>query len=404
MDEFEGWAADPTGAHDARYYLDGRPTPLVRDGDVETFDVLPAPPPAPPRTGAPASAAAAPAAPSDPPAGGPPPSPPGVGSYWAPPQPPAAPAPVAEVAAWASPASGVPGAAADSFGVGTAVAPGRRRRFAAVGAVAAVLVIVTGLVVALSGGKDAEAVVVGAVTSTMADRTAHITMTGTTSVGSDHVTIVGTGAIDFGRNAMAITASSEVAGAPAQVRVDYVGGTVYESIPGLDQVVPGKSWVSIDLSSLSRVGAQDPDALGAGSNPTAILRVLGEEGNTVVPLGPSTVDGVSVQGYAVTIDPSAIKQRLAHASLPSWMQSLLSKVDFRTASVKVYVDGNGQLRRYTTVMSESVGSAGPVTMDVSMDLTDYGAPVTVTAPPADQVMSLQQLLQMAASQMGGAPS
>src|SRR5579862_960873 len=38
---YEGWAPDPFGAHEVRYFVDGRPTKLVRDGSVEAFDDLP---------------------------------------------------------------------------------------------------------------------------------------------------------------------------------------------------------------------------------------------------------------------------------------------------------------------------------------------------------------------------
>src|ERR1700733_6735194 len=41
MDMYEGWAADPFEAHELRYFVDGLPTKLVRDGLVEGFDDLP---------------------------------------------------------------------------------------------------------------------------------------------------------------------------------------------------------------------------------------------------------------------------------------------------------------------------------------------------------------------------
>jgi hypothetical protein len=39
MDEgLEGWYTDPFGRHEARWISSGRPTPLVRDGNVESHD------------------------------------------------------------------------------------------------------------------------------------------------------------------------------------------------------------------------------------------------------------------------------------------------------------------------------------------------------------------------------
>jgi hypothetical protein len=34
----EGWFSDPFGRHDARWLSDGKPTKLVRDGTVESYD------------------------------------------------------------------------------------------------------------------------------------------------------------------------------------------------------------------------------------------------------------------------------------------------------------------------------------------------------------------------------
>jgi hypothetical protein len=40
-ERFEGWFTDPYAVHDARWLSDGRPTKLVRDGEVESYDEPP---------------------------------------------------------------------------------------------------------------------------------------------------------------------------------------------------------------------------------------------------------------------------------------------------------------------------------------------------------------------------
>jgi hypothetical protein len=42
----QGWYRDPYGVHEDRYFSDGHPTKLVRDGAAESFDP---PPPGPPK-------------------------------------------------------------------------------------------------------------------------------------------------------------------------------------------------------------------------------------------------------------------------------------------------------------------------------------------------------------------
>ncbi len=161
--------------------------------------------------------------------------------------------------------------------------------------------------------------------------------------------------------------------------------------------------MSLDLSSLQSAGAQSSSTFSAGDNPTAMLRLLAQQGNTVVPLGSSTVDGTSVQGYAVTLDPAAIKAELANAKLPSWMTAALSQVDIERTSMKVYVDASGLLRRVGFDITESASSA-KVDVDESLDFSDYGAPVSVSAPPADQVASFEQFIQQAQAAAGSGSS
>jgi hypothetical protein len=38
---YEGWFTDPYAIHEARWFSDGRPTKLVRDGEVESYDEPP---------------------------------------------------------------------------------------------------------------------------------------------------------------------------------------------------------------------------------------------------------------------------------------------------------------------------------------------------------------------------
>ena len=136
-----------------------------------------------------------------------------------------------------------------------------------------------------------------------------------------------------------------------------------------------------------------------------MLRLLAEQGNTVVPLGPSTIDGTVVQGYSVTLNAATIEAQLAHANLPSWMSSALSQINIESVTNNVYVDGSGLLRRYSVSLTESAPSKGTITLDESLDFSDYGAPVSVSAPPAGQVVTFEQFLQAAeAAGSGSSPS
>lgn len=295
---------------------------------------------------------------------------------------------------------------ADTFVGGADPAPVRRPRRRVIAGLAALVVVAgaAGTAVVASGGKSAEAAVIDSVNSSMADRTAHVSMNLAVTTPSATVTGSGTGSIDFSQSAMQLQLTAGVAGQQIQLQALYIAGTVYEQIPDLDQLIPGKSWISLDLSSLAAAGSQGSSTFGAGDNPTAMLRLLAQQGNTVVSLGSSTIDGTSVQGYAVTLDPAVIRSELAQAKLPSWMSGALAQVNIGQTSMKVYVDGSGLLRRIGIDIAESIASSEKISVDESLDFSDYGAPVSVSAPPSDQVASFEQFLQEAQAAAGSSSS
>lgn len=274
--------------------------------------------------------------------------------------------------------------------------PPRRRRHgtrAALGAAGAAVVLVAGLVVALGGQSNAEATVLGAVDSTMADGTAHLTFNLTGGAGGATINATGTGQIDFTQNALQMDLSMVAGGQSIDLQAVYLGGTVYEGLPQIAQIEPGKSWVSLDLASItSPAGIGGSGALSVQGNPAQMLRMLTEQGNFATSIGSSTIGGVSVQGYDVTISADKIRTELAAADIPV-------DIGIKALDYKVYIDSQGLLRRTTISMGVSAQGV-TVTMNESLDFTDYGTPVDVTAPPADQVVSFQQFAQDAGQAAG----
>ena len=293
----------------------------------------------------------------------------------------------------------VPTGEMPASGAGWPVGPSPTRRsrrpVALLASVVAIVVIVVGAETIFGSTESASAKVVDAATSTLNDGTAHLTISLTGNSAGTSVTGTGSGDIDFTDNALHVQMTVGADGQRVPIQAVYQGGKIYESIPGLNTVVPGKSWVSIDLSSLGNLEAQDPSAGGLGSNPSVTLQMLAQQGNTVVPLGPSTVDGVAVDGYSVTVNPARAEQELKKAKLPAWMQQAVAGLQVHDIVLKVYVDKAGLLRAFSTQVSETTDAAGSVAFGETLDFSDYGHPVTVTAPPASQVEGLQQLLQAA---------
>ncbi len=268
--------------------------------------------------------------------------------------------------------------------------------------VVVVILLVVGAVIVFGNTKSASAQVVDAVNNTLGNGTAHVTMSISGKTDGTSVSGTGSGSIDFTHDALQLQMTIGADGQQVPLDAIYLDGVIYESIPGLSTVAPGKSWLSLDLSSLQKAEEQDPSTSGLGSNPTVMLQMLAQQGNTVIPLGPSTVDGVAVNGYSVTVNPSAVTRQLKKENLPAWLQQAASGLKVGKLDLKVYVDGAGMLQSFQTQLTETSGTAGTVSFEETLGFSDYGAPVTVTAPPAGQVETFQQLLQVAGTQ--GAPT
>jgi hypothetical protein len=125
--------------------------------------------------------------------------------------------------------------------------------------------------------------------------------------------------------------------------------------------------------------------------------MLAQQGNKVVARGPSTVGGDAVDGFAVTVDPADIAQKLKQADLPEWMQQAASNLTVHAFTVDVFVDHAGLLRSLSVHMDESTAATGNIAIAETLDFSDYGTPVTVTAPPAGQVETIEQFLQAEAT-------
>jgi hypothetical protein len=262
----------------------------------------------------------------------------------------------------------------------------------------AVLTLLAGVLLWVVGNeRSAAAAVSDAVATSTAGHSAHVAETASVDVGGTTVSISATGGIDFAQNAAQLTVSGSVAGHQIAETVTFVDGIAYIEDPALGTVQPGKKWISIDVPSLS--GANYTGGIDPGVNPGEWMPLLAAQGDQVTPLGPSTVGQTAVQGYTVTVSPSKVQADLTSPSLPAWLRSTLSHVSVGSFSFKVYIDGTNLLRRITVTSEESLDSKTAQVTE-SILYSDYGTPVTASAPTPSQVVTFQQLFGSQGSTAG----
>lgn len=332
-------------------------------------------------------------------------------------------APTAEAAEPTSPA--VPGAVWDStellhshlaagFGQGPSAPPPTKRpkkRLLVVGLAMVIIVaaVVVGVVSTNSttnvpgAGVAPAAFVVSSTRDTLAQHSADVAITGTFSADGHTLPMTGSGLADFDTNAfsatVAMTANSHsivekelVVGGKLLIGISYDGSNVPLLLTGAD-------WVDVPVPD------QNSSTLGAGNvDPLTQLQMMEKKGATVVPLGTSSVDGVTVSGFDVTPslqeETQAIQGEVTSGQLTQSEanQILQEKGVIGNATLGLYFDASGLMRRETVHIG---GGTSGATGEVDMDFQNYGAPVTITVPPASDIVSYTTFLQKSQAAAGG---
>jgi len=169
---------------------------------------------------------------------------------------------------------------------------------------------------------------------------------------------------------------------------DYV---VYMQLGFLAASLPdGKHWIELDLSKLGKSAGVDFGKLLSGSQfqPTDVLSMLKAEGAEVRKVGAETVDGAATTHYHVTVDMAkALQAKGVTSPLLSGMAAEIPKVP-----EDVWIRKDGLVSRVRISLNVPQADKS-IRMAMTMDLFDYGAHVTIAAPPSSEVFDATALAQ-----------
>ena len=214
-------------------------------------------------------------------------------------------------------------------------------------------------VIATSSGPSAPgagvapaAFVVSSTQTTLGQHSADMTITGTIVVAGQHVPMQGSGFANFDTNQF--SANVNIAkGATSVVEHEIVSGgqfffgVDYDGV-SMSAITGGPHWVSVPAPDQGSSSQAAPDL-----DPQSQLQMLVKKGATVQPLGASTVNGITVSGYAVTPsradEVQRIEQEIRSGVIPPQLaQQALASVKFLgNLTTDVYFDQSGLLRKQT---------------------------------------------------------
>lgn len=185
--------------------------------------------------------------------------------------------------------------------------------------------------------------------------------------------------------------SMKVSSNGRDVPVDTIitGNTFYMRSPVFAQVLSqDKQWIKLDLVALAQQRGVDLSSLlDASPTPANALAYL-EGARDVEKVGTNTVGGVKTTHYKVTVD---LERAAAHAkgTERQSLRRVISQSKLRTLPLEVWIDGKDYIRRVSYEEHAGRQQAAHVTME----LHDFGSPVSIKPPPSDSVIDLQEALQ-----------
>jgi hypothetical protein len=215
------------------------------------------------------------------------------------------------------------------------------------------------------------------------------------------VDFTGNGVVDFAHRSGDLSMS--ILGMDMEIR--YLNDVEYIHAPSeLSSLDGGKPWMKLDLNELAKANlgaSMDQLTSSTPTDPSQLLSYLQGVSSNVTDDGPATIDGTATTHYTAQMNVAdVIKKENLPADKATQMRKLFGSP---TVPLQVWVDSQNRLRQMSFDQKIDAGAitgatsgagGGTVDMAMTMKLSDFGVPVNVAVPPADQTGD-------AASMLGG---
>jgi hypothetical protein len=238
-----------------------------------------------------------------------------------------------------------------------------------------------------TAARSPSAALLAAVHSSASQSSADIGMRVNATVGSKAIQVAAHGTVDLASSAMQMTMA--FVGVPefsgTTISLILVDGTVYVSFPQISTIAPGKTWIAAPVSSSTTSGVQF-------SNASDLLKMLAAKGAVVTKSGVGTIGSTPVTQYSVTIPPGAITSQIQGLKIPASDSAEVEQIAQGGITFHVFVTPANQIRRLSLQMAVPASSSTPAGKEsIVLDFTNYGVPVSISAPPASEVATSSSL-------------
>ncbi len=198
--------------------------------------------------------------------------------------------------------------------------------------------------------------------------------------------ITGEGDVKFDAQDAAMTMDMSTSeGDMSMVLLDAV---LYIKLP--QEIEPGKSWIKIDSTSnseLAKALGSMTEQMSKNADPRATLEEF-EKSGEITDTKEEELDGQKTTHYTITVDV----QKLADGQTDETTKAALNeaiKGGLKDFPVDVWVNEEELPVRIALDMPTPDPTTGTsTTVKMQIDYTNWGEPVDITAPPAEQIAEL----------------
>lgn len=173
------------------------------------------------------------------------------------------------------------------------------------------------------------------------------------------------------------------------MRMVLVDNTLYLQMPEQERAqMGGKQWVKISADGDDPMSKMLGSALTSVSDSVDVTKQVQQikDAGTITKSQQETVDGQQTVHYWIDVDVQKLAS-LQQEELTKTALEALAKQGTKTLKYELWVRGDGLPAKIAT--QAPVGTGQPVT--VTVGFSDWGKPVTVQAPPADQVGEMPKM-------------
>lgn len=194
---------------------------------------------------------------------------------------------------------------------------------------------------------------------------------------------------ETGRSAMTLKMDLPQVGATTMEMVGD-GTTMYMRMDKfLGQLPGGKEWIEVDPFG----GVSEEELMAGGGDAESSLQMLSATGG-VEEMGREKVRGVATQRYRATLDLAAVGEVLRDEGKDEMADQFDEYVAMGPSAptVEVSIDAKEIVRRFRMVMEIPATDGDPsMTMDMRMELFDFGAEPEIELPDSSRVLDTTAL-------------